>query len=866
MEYEAFAGKPYGVGRIVVDLPETMLPQPLGAEGLALTERDGRVLYPVVETPAFAKIMKEVLDSDTPLTRGGPVREQVGGLLRGFMDRPPQTTIYFLFRGEGPLYITLQARLPIPINIIPRQTPPTAYQRLLGQWWRQYSRPPQLLEQKPDYPPLVQNYLTTSLAVKLNLRLPEAKQTNSPYALLQKEIGLILGTESIRVALQQNRILGLTNLDQPADQPLPAALEPPPLTFPEPAADAQIEPLSLHVPVECFYLRFGSFNNFLWLQDTLDKWGGDAQNLIALRGLDHQMRQRMEKQLVLKQTVLSRMLGPTVVADVAIIGTDMFFREGAAFGFLFEARNSSILGANFTAQRSERISRGGVTEQKIKISDHDVSYLSSPDGTVRSYYAVDGDYHFFTTSKKLVERFYAAGSGQGALGKTEEFRQARKLMPLTRDDTVWLYMSDAFFRNITSPCYRVEMARRLQAMSDIELVILAKLAAASEGKPGATVKELIDGSFLPAGFGPLSDGSRVILDGGDVYDSLRGRRGAFVPVPDMAVEKVTSFELAEYKRFADFYRANWGRIDPVLAGIQKTSLPDNREQVVVDVLMTPFAPAHFDLLRKYAGPADSQRIAPVPGDLAAIDVVLTNQRVFGGLKDFGPPQDIHFTRLLPLGRLREWLVGYIGNVGEMGVLRFLNIGFPPPDPNGYSVSPLGGWRRIYDQYTVFSFQPQILAEVTPQLHFEEAKRPAQLRLRINDPTKARIMPLANNWAYYRTSETSLNNLRLLSDLDQQLHVPPASCREAAEFLLDAKLVDPLGGEYIYRENGDNFGRWTSVTLENQPPGGGPLRTAAPEGYLAPPWNWFRGLDLEASMTEKNLSAHAEIIMKMPEKK
>ena len=184
------------------------------------------------------------------------------------------------------------------------------------------------------------------------------------------------------------------------------------------------------------------------------------------------------------------MLEPTVVADVAIIGTDMFFREGAAFGFLFEARNSSILGANFTAQRVERVNKGGVTELKIKIADHDVSYLSSPDGTVRSYYAVDGDYHFFTTSKKLVERFYEAGSGEGALGNAEEFRQARKLMPLTRNDTVWLYMSDAFFRNITSPHYRVEMARRLQAMADIELVILAKLAAASEGKPGARCQRI----------------------------------------------------------------------------------------------------------------------------------------------------------------------------------------------------------------------------------------------------------------------------------------------------------------------------------------------------------------------------------------
>jgi len=544
----------------------------------------------------------------------------------------------------------------------------------------------------------------------------------------------------------------------------------------------------------------------------------------------------------------------------------MFFREGAAYGFLFEARSSAILGANFNAQRSERIKAGGVSEQKINIADHEVSYISSPDGTVSSYYAVDGDYHFFSTSKKLVERFFAVSPGAGSLGKTEEFRHARKLMPLTRDDTVFVYLSDACFRNITSPRYRVEMARRLQAVADIELVQLAKLAAASESKPGATVKELIEGNFLPAAFGPLPDGSHAVLDGGEVYDSLRGRRGAFVPIPDVAVDKVTRFEVAEYNRFADYYRTHWERIDPIIVAMKRTSQPDNREQVVADVLMTPFAPAHFDLLRKYAGPADAMRIAPIPGDLAAIDAVLSSQRVFGGLRDFGPPPNMQFGRLLPLGRLREWLVGYIGSMGEIGVLGSLNIGFPPPDPAGYSVSLLGGWRRMFDQFTVFSFQPPILAEVTPQLHLEEAKRPAQLRLRIDDPTKARIMPLLNNWAYSRTRETSLNNLRLLQALDQQLHVPPASCREAAEFLLDAKLIDPLGGEYIYRESGNNYGRWTSTALDNQPPEGGFLKTVAPEGYQAPPWNWFRGLDLEATMAEKNLSAHAEIIMKLPDKK
>ena len=48
------------------------------------------------------------------------------------------------------------------------------------------------------------------------------------------------------------------------------------------------------------------------------------------------------------------------------------------------------------------------------------------------------------------------------------------------------------------------------------------------------------------------------------------------------------------------------------------------------------------------------------------------------------------------------------------------------------MSPLGGWRRQWGEFTVFSFQREVLDEVVPQLHFEPAKRPAQIRLRVDD--------------------------------------------------------------------------------------------------------------------------------------
>jgi hypothetical protein len=121
--------------------------------------------------------------------------------------------------------------------------------------------------------------------------------------------------------------------------------------------------------------------------------------------------------------------------------------------------------------------------------------------------------------------------------------------------------------------------------------------------------------------------------------------------------------------------------------------------------------------------------------------------------------------------------------------------------------------------------------------------------------------------------------------------------------LDAKLKCPLGGEYVYKQasplplgegpgvkadafdkipvppppadsakkpveepNPHEFGRWTSTALENQPGGDSFLHPMVPPNFEVPPLNWFRGLDLEATMNEKNLSAHAEIIMQSPVKK
>ena len=760
------------------------------------------------------------------------------------LKQPPRTTIYFLFRGDGPLDVTLDARQPRKIPLRPRNDP-AGHARLVQAWWKQYTAGPSGLLKQNDYPPVVENYLKTMLGRRLGLALPEQPAVKPWQAQIEEQLGLFLGTEKVRTAMARERMLAPGTSGE-ATLPLPVATEWPPLELPEAeaAAEVKIEPIAARVPAECLYVRFGSFANFLWMQDTLKRWGGDLSNLVALRGLDRGMSERMEQQLVVKQTELGRMLGGTLVSDVAMVGNDMFMREGAAFGLLFEARNAFLLSRDFTSQRAERLQGGQGRDRRdphhrrqeglLHFHARRLGSLVLPG---RRRLSVRHD-----VQERLMQRFIETGEGKDSLGKSAEFRHARTVMPLAREDTVFVYLSDAFFRNMAGPRYWIEMRRRLEATADIELVEMASLASATEGKPGETIAELVAGGFLPPWFGPRPDGSAAVLEKDEVRDSLRGGRGHFVPIPDVPVDKIAPAEAEAYRKFLDFYHAKWGRLDPMIVGIKREGLPERRERVVLDVHANPFAKRHVEMLSQSIGPADKQRLAPVPGDLMAMEVQLTNQRLFGGLRDFGLPFEMVDGRMVPAGGLMNVLVGYVGTTGSLGFLSLLDVGVAgPPDAEGYAGREPGLWRYQQGDFTVFSLQREVLAQVRPQLRFEPAERPAQFRLHVGDVASARLTPALNTLGYLRTRETSLGNLRLMHALEQQLHVPGPDCRAAAELVLDAKLVCPLGGKYEYRETPGGPGQWISTALESGGSGGF-LDVNVPEGYAAPPLNWFRGLD------------------------
>lgn len=852
LEVEAISGEPWGVGRITVQGADVGA---IDERSVLIFDRDQRVLYPVVTPGIIGRLFDRVL--------GNP------------MDRPAEAvTIMFLFHGDEPLHVTLQTPAVTELTITPRRPEVRRRgrpdDRLMQRWWREYNATARQRVAEDDHPPLVETYLQAMLSQRLGLAPPLMDRLGQDQASpAQRSLELLLGLERLRLEVMRETLIGQSVFTEPANQPLPRDLRWAPLNVPPADANVEVEPLASHVPEECFYLRFGRFTNYLWFTDLLEDYGGDISSMVTMRSYVPPMSDRSQQQLGLERNELARVFGPQVISDVALIGRDTYVQHGAAIGILFEAKSTELLADDIQKQRRKAMEKekdNGATEQKVQIAGREVSFVYTPDNRLRSFWAADGNYHLVTTSRAMVERFFQAGEGKGALADSDEFRHARTVMPTDRDDTIFIYFSSAFFQGLLSPQYQIETYRRLQSLTDLEILQMAKWAARAEGLRDESIEGLIAAGLLPHGFGRRPDGSEPIITRTELRDSRRGARGVFTPIADTEIRGVTATERDRYNAMAAMYEQQWKQMDPLMLGIKRFALEGERmERVVIDGNMQPFDEGKFGWIASMIGPPSRQMILPAENDIVSVQAVMRGgianpsvppHHMFLGIQDLPPLEELQGGGgLLQTLRLIRSVPGYIGAWPKPGFLEMLPLGLGggPPDEYGFSRLPFGIWRRQGAGYSVLSFDPNLLAEVTPQLRVVEADNEAQIRVKVGDLSQAKFRGWVNELYYNRAMQGSAGNVRFMYTLNQQLHIPLENAPEMAERLVDGQLRDPLGGDYKLIETEDGGLFWRSTEFPDR-------RGMIPETFQAPILEWFRGLDAHVTKYGDRMVARVEVDM------
>ncbi|MDX1963149.1 MAG: hypothetical protein SFX18_08345 [Pirellulales bacterium] len=882
----AYAGKPFGSGYARFQLPAGTDISVFTDREFTLTEKNGRALYAVYDAEPVRNALRNALNLQQTLT-----------------GQPFTVTVEFLFSGNDPLELTLHTPQPLQLTVIPEANPQAQAEQLRS-WWDNYAQSVKRAVANSEYPPTVDTFLLLTLQRRLGL--PQPREGLLANMLgdsgINQLLGTLLGTESLRLAMQKETLMAKVNPAEIADQPLPAPLQPLPVEYAPADPHVAIEPIALRVPHECFYVRFGNFGNFLWLQEALNEWGGDVGNLLAFRALDYGATDKIQNQLILKQGALAKLLGPTVIQDVALIGLDTYVRDGAAIGMLFHARNNFALGTDFRGQRRELLRQNkAATEQQVEIAGRKVSFISTPDNRVRSFYATDGDFHLVTTSRSIVERFYAVRTGEGSLGQSSEFRSARTRMPLTREDTIFAYLSEAFFQQFTSPAVRVEMSRRMHSALEMDHQELAVWMARQEGFSQLTADKLVTAGYLPPEFNRRADGSQLIAGpDGKLWDSIRGAKGSFLPIADMPVTGITPSEARAYGEFSQKYLEMLPTSGAIGVAIQRFNMPPGppspfmpiqpgyntgpRERIVIDVAGTLVPKAQADFLRQYLSQPTTVRAAPLATDQLSLELV-TNGALFGG-NGSGPTHNVfgvHDQNLawqlagLPwqnqesgfvMPRLDQLPQIYLAAWPNPGLLSLLlgNQRQLVFDDQGYAAGqqqlhlfaqPVPTWYRQQGTLSIFALSRDTIASVANQFMVVEAPRPAQVWLHVADLSQSQTRSFATALGYFQARKISLGNLRLLHVLTSQLGVPVEGARQVAEELLQARLRDPLGGEYVVENPTGLLPRWQTTAWG---PLSAKLLTQVPPEFVSPPLGWFRGLDADAALVAKEATAHIELEM------
>ncbi len=846
---EAVTGLPFGVGRVVVPFNGRADLETLETRLMSISEASGRVHYPA-------------LRYTQPL-----------GMVRDLLGMPEQKTpselhIHFLFTGSEPLDLKLNIPEHKYVTVHPKARR-FAYNRLLRLWWQRYNAAARKQRNEGDYSPIIETYLTSMLSRRLGLEDKTLTLQNNGESL-----AMLLGTEKIRLAMLQESTHGRHNRLAPLSRQMPEAIKWPDFAFPDSLTAGQqkkladgVEPMANHVPQECFYIRFAQFPNYLWLRRLLEEYGGDLSRMVLLRGTDSPVNKRVEDQLGLRESSLSSLLGPQVISDVAMIGRDTYMREGAAIGILFEAKNN-LIRSDLMGQRQKRVDAMkelGASMKEIELGGQKVSVASTPDNRLRSFYAQSGKYHLVTNCQEIARRFLECRETETALGDTDEFRYARNVIPTGEDNTVFVYLSRKFFQGLLSPQYQIELPRRLRSVTDSELMELATLAAVSEGhgRQPITMDRLVELGFLPNAINRRSDGSTTKIVNSRTLDSIRGRRGSFLPIPDTPIDAISEQEWIQFERTRTFHQRHWSTLDPVLIGLRRTAIDDETERVEIQARMLPINNEKYGTYTQIFGPPNTQRIRPPEDDIVSVQAYVDGtdigwnippHHLYFGIRDAAPKKEFSNRRFLKSLQVMRTAPAYVAAWPKPGFLESLGlVGRQTPD--GYSKMLLGLYRLdALNGFSLLSFDKQILGEVAPVLDVEETDENAQLRIVVGDIMNSKFGQWANDLDYQRAWETSVGNVRLLHVMTQQLHVPMAKAKEAIERALDTHLLCPLGGEYQLYQNPDGTERWASSAWVDG-------KEAHRDEYVSPLMHWLRGMEASVSVNENRIVAEGFLKIK-----
>ncbi|HEX3594549.1 MAG TPA: hypothetical protein VHU80_05590, partial [Polyangiaceae bacterium] len=411
---------------------------------------------------------------------------------------------------------------------------------------------------------------------------------------------------------QRDRPLYLAASGKKATVPI-AALAPPALTshpwaelFRALRANVPAEPFARATPAEFYFVRAQSLVGLLDVTDAVQDWGEPAADFFDARTEDRGTFARYQAELGLERSAATRILGPELVRDLAIVGSDPYVHEGSDVTVLLHVKNAALFHASAAAMAAQLgEAHGGVTETSFTHEGATVTVRRSGDGAVRQHTASVDDVELVSNSPGAIRRVISTVHGKHPrLADQPDFAYMLARDKDAKGD-VLAYLGDAFIANVVGPRQKIAEERRQLALAELSQPgYAALLYGFIEGSSPASADELVRARLLERGELRHRDGAAIDWKPVAGARSKWGSPAALEPLIDLpAPVAVSQPEQKGYESFARDYEAVWSeKIDPIALRVEDDK-SSGRSKLKLDLRVLPLLRNEYREFIEMAGAA-----------------------------------------------------------------------------------------------------------------------------------------------------------------------------------------------------------------------------------------------------------------------
>ena len=416
------------------------------------------------------------------------------------------------------------------------------------------------------------------------------------------------GRSAVQAALATHRGGVLSAGKQPRSVAL-AQLKPPELSRHPWAAlskrlgtSAPEEPLARAVPADFYFVRAKSFSAFTEILSVVENFGAPAADLFDGAATERGSLPRYLAELGIETGDLSRVLGPEVVQDFALTGSDPYVHEGSDVTLIFRLKSPLLFrAALLKALATHGAAHGGTQNSSFSHEGVNVEIARSPDGRVRQHHAVVGELELVSNSDAAIKRVISTIQGKAPKLADEPDFQYMLARDAEVPAEVLAFIGDRFVENVVGPAQKIAEARRQVALTELTAApVAALLYGWVHGKSPSDKNQLLRSGMLAADELRHLDGARIDWAPGAAPRSAWGTPAALEPLIDLpVVSRVSAAERDSYAQFAQAYQARWSQfIDPIALRLSSARRGDSKG-LHAEMRVLPLVPAdeasRFDL-------------------------------------------------------------------------------------------------------------------------------------------------------------------------------------------------------------------------------------------------------------------------------